>query len=245
MHAVEQPFEANQESDRRYEIKLPLANRTPAAIEYAIHSHPAGFETLYPDRWIQNVYFDTIDYKCFQVSNAGADQRVKLRLRWYQDSEQASDSEDPSSGQLEWKHRRGALGWKWTEFVDWEEGLSKIGWSSARSRMRASIGGRQRRVFDALPVPTLFNRYLRSYYISRDGRCRLTHDRKLGFAPQIGGLNVRTRFPTLALGIDVLEIKVVQRDFEVAREILNELPYRPARFSKYCTGIESLIRGSC
>jgi hypothetical protein len=94
---------------------------------------------------------------------------------------------------------------------------------------------------DALAVPSLFNRYTRSYYVSRDGRCRLTRDRALAFGPQTGGLCFQRRREIAYRRFEILELKVASADHAVAKRVLADLPYRPARFSKYTTGVELLI----
>jgi SPX domain protein involved in polyphosphate accumulation len=217
---------------RRYEIKLPLRNRTTAAVECSIRSHPMGFETLYPDRHIQNLYFDTPALSAFHASQAGLDRRVKLRLRWY------GECEAPVAGQLEWKWRAGALGWKWQVPVAWKEELTKISQSRLRGALREHLDGRQRSILDAMAIPTLHNRYLRSYYVSRDGSVRLTRDRQLSFAPQTGGLVFQRRRDIDCWRMEVLEVKVDSARRADAARALAGFPYRPARFSKYGTGLE-------
>jgi hypothetical protein len=217
---------------RRREIKIPLHNRTPAGVQACIRRHPLGFETLHPDRWINNVYFDTPSLACFYTSVAGVDRRLKLRLRWY------GDCDDVREGQLEWKWRLGIAGWKWTLPVFWEDDLGKLGWTRLRERLRPELDGRQRATFDALAIPTLLNRYRRSYFVSRDGRCRLTHDTQLSFVPQSGGLGLQRHGGVSCWRTEVLEIKVDLARADAARRALAGFPYRPARFSKYTTGLE-------
>jgi len=216
---------------RRFELKLPLENRTPAAVYAAIRRHPLGFEPLHPERRVNSIYFDTPAFSCLHTSVEGVSRRLKLRLRWY------GDDDAVDAGQLEWKWRRGRDGWKWTLPVAWEGELAKQRWSALRGQLREGLDGRQRATFDALAVPALLVRYQRAYWISRDGRCRLTVDGALRFAAQTGGLAPQLRGELPAHRIQVLELKLPVSRPELAREALQGFPYRPARFSKYTTGM--------
>jgi hypothetical protein len=222
------------DDEPRLELKLPLANRTPAAVWASIRRHPAGFERLHPPRWIGNVYFDTPSLACLRTSLEGVSRRVKLRLRWY------DDGDIQGRGQLEWKWRAGRSGWKWTLPVAWEGALAKQRWSELRARLREELDGRRRASFDALCRPTLVNRYRRSYFVSRDGLCRLTLDEELAFLPQPGGLYPRLLGAVACPRLRVLELKLPVSRPEAARAALQGFPYRPARFSKYTFGLASL-----
>jgi hypothetical protein len=232
---IDAEFEASAPVDRRYELKLPLLNRNAAGIWSSIRRHPLGFEELHPPRQINNVYFDTPHLSCFTTSIAGVSRRLKLRLRWY------GESDDVGKGQLEWKWRAGNAGWKWSAPVAWEGNLAKQSWSPLRDRFRSDLDGRQRATFDALSITTLLNRYRRSYFISRDGRCRLTLDEDLSFIAQTGGLSLQTLGVTPCRRMQVLEVKVAYDEADVVRSALQGFPYRPARFSKYTTGLELFL----
>jgi hypothetical protein len=216
----------------RLELKLPLANRTPAAVWASIRRHPAGFERLHPPRRIGNVYFDTPSFACLRTSIEGISRRLKLRLRWY------GDGDVQGRGQLEWKWRAGRAGWKWTLPVAWEGPLAKQRWSELRERLREELDGRRRASFDALSRPTLVNRYRRSYFVSRDGLCRLTLDEDLAFLPQPGGLYPQLLGAITCPRVHILELKLPLDRPDAARAALQAFPYRPARFSKYTFPLE-------
>ena len=72
---------------------------------------------------------------------------------------------------------------------------------------------------------------------------RLTLDDSLVFVPQSGGLALQTRGALPWRRVQVLEVKLPTGEAAAAREALHGFPYRPARFSKYTTGIElALVR---
>lgn len=83
--------------------------------------------------------------------------------------------------------------------------------------------------------PVLVNSYLRSYYISRDHRFRLTIDREMKF----GGMDRRMPF-TGSMGIDravVIEVKYDFQHDEDYDRVGQFLPFRAGKNSKYVTGM--------
>ena len=73
----------NVPEDARLEIKFVSNEKNVDVIENWLKLNPAGFYRPYPDRWVNNVYFDTHDYFAFNENLTGASCRTKLRYRWY------------------------------------------------------------------------------------------------------------------------------------------------------------------
>ena len=67
----------------RYERKYKIENISYSLVEQSIRLHPAGFQKLFPDRQVNNIYFDTMGLEFFKQSHEGSSPRVKIRLRWY------------------------------------------------------------------------------------------------------------------------------------------------------------------
>ena len=89
-------------------------------------------------------------------------------------------------------------------------------------------------------VAVLLNRYRRSYFLSADGRFRLTVDSQLEFRP-VG----RLESPRLARALErdtvVVELKYdADLDLEAER-IASAFPFRVTKSSKYAAGIERLV----
>jgi hypothetical protein len=223
--------------EHRCELKLPVRHHGSADVWRAIRCHPLGFEALYPDRGVHNLYFDTPGLAAYAASLEGAEPRLKLRLRWY------GESDDVREGRLEWKWRRGPRSWKWSTPVAWSDDLLKLRWSALRDELRRELDGRQRATFDAMARPVLLNRYLRSYFVSRDGSCRLTHDRQLVFAAQLGARVRPGVRPLRCWGLEVLEIKTAAERPDVAERALRGFPFHAARFSKYAAGVGLAFHG--
>ena len=86
--------------------------------------------------------------------------------------------------------------------------------------------------------PTLLNSYLRSYYGTTDGKYRITIDRELRY---FSFLNAKkfTRFLIEDQAV-VLELKYDETLDEDAAFIMQYIPFRYSKSSKYVTGLNLL-----
>lgn len=218
----------------RYEKKFVAEGSTLAEVLAKVRGHPAAFREVYAPRTVNNIYLDSPGRKDYHDHVNGAANRSKTRVRWY--GEQFEAAERPM---LERKLKRG--------MVSGKEAFPLPRLSMTQGCLRSLLGT----AFDtatASPLlrsvlrhvePALFNRYQRHYFLSHDGRFRLTVDSRLQFAgvPQhgppsfAGSPSVRTL---------LLELKFGPEAAERADAITNALPFRLARFSKYVAGIEGL-----
>ena len=69
--------------DTRNEIKFIASSQQYDHLLKWVKLHPAGFYTNYPDRRVNNIYFDSHDYKAYADNLTGASFRAKVRYRWY------------------------------------------------------------------------------------------------------------------------------------------------------------------
>lgn len=218
----------------RYEVKFVVEPTDLADVRAWLVHHPAGFATCYPDRVINNVYFDTPTMDAYEENLAGISARDKLRFRWYGLTWQ------PHKGTLEIKSRRTGTGWKWSSSVRASFDLEHQTWSQFRDLLRGHLPPAYRMMLDDHGSVTLVNRYHRAYFLSRDSKLRLTIDRDISYYPQIGrsrpGLWCRAR----ALPAVVVEVKCATQDRLVAAEALRDIPWRASRHSKYAAGIEAM-----
>jgi len=137
----------------RYELKYSVSHLSPEAIREELLTHPASFTELFPDRQVNNIYFDSSIFHCFHQNVEGHPRRKKMRLRWY-----GKEALPLSGSVLEIKQKDKELGWKdsykvessITDSATLMDAVSKQGMSST----------------DLQPV--LKNTYLRSYLISHE-----------------------------------------------------------------------------
>ena len=217
----------------RYEVKyVARATELPNLLAW-VRANQAGFSEPFPQRQVNNVYFDTYDLYAYQENLSGASARSKVRFRWY------GSLDDPEKGTLEVKRRRSSVGWKLSYPVG-PTPLAGETWSSFRRALRAQLPDQARVWFDANPQPVLINRYQRRYFLSRDGLVRLTvdwnqrvFDERHSAKPNLS--NAANLPDTL-----VVEIKFDRADRKIANRYAQGIPIRVSRNSKYVIGVDSI-----
>lgn len=221
-------------SDIRYEIKFVADVTDLHAVLSWVTAHPAGFAMAHPDRIVNNAYMDTPDLCAYEDNIAGISDREKVRYRWY------GDHCHPASGVLEIKCRSDSAGWKWNAPVEHPVDLDTMTWQQFRDVLRANIGPAYRFLLDSQSMVTVVNRYRRNYFVSRDGKLRLTVDRNIQVFPQIGRTRPALRFAGHKVDALVIEVKCLVEHRFLAAEALADVRWRASRHSKYAVGIASL-----
>jgi hypothetical protein len=206
--------------------------------EVSIKEAHGSFRTAYPNRIVNNIYFDTPDLRLLRDHVNGQYRRTKIRIRWYGESSPAV----VENAQLELKHKEGDTGTKEVyELAPMPRGLLMSGDGISRWLIRSDLPPELRASVLAC-VPTLFNRYQRSYYATTFGRIRATLDRGISFQPFPRwvrvGVAMSRRSP-----IRVLEVKYAASVAAEASRVLGSLPYRISQSSKYILGL-STIQGA-
>lgn len=215
-----------QEADWRYERKFRVQGLQRPALEAWLHQHPAGFRRAFPNRQINNIYYDTADLRCYSENMAGINVRNKYRIRWY-----GQGLQQALAPRLEVKMKHNELGRKHIEkLADFE--LKNLPVLRDVSPFVFNTGENY--------FPALSNRYYRSYFISADGHFRMTIDDQMSFqSPD------QTRVNSLAwhdIGDVVLELKYTQEDDDEVQFITKHIPFRQTKNSKYANGL-TLVHG--
>jgi hypothetical protein len=218
----------------RYEKKFIAGGFTMAEVVARVRCHPSAFREVYPPRMVNNIYLDSPARSDYSDHVNGAAHRTKTRVRWY-----GPHFEVAERPMLERKLKRGMVGGKEAYALP----RFSINGGSLRSLLAsafdtASLPPRLRFILRHLE-PALFNRYQRHYFLSRDGKFRLTVDSRLQFAGVAHNHraaidSVRQETPL------VIELKFGPEVAEDADTVTNALPFRVVRFSKYVAGIEGV-----
>ena len=205
----------------RFERKYRVENLSMNHIIQIIKSHPASFYKLFPDRTVNNIYFDSPSMVCLNDNLMGINVRKKYRVRWYGD-----DIKTIIKPKLEVKYKENELGGK-TIFDVEEFSLS-------------NIKDIQRQVNKTIPQqftlqPTLLNSYKRSYWGTKDGKFRITIDSDLCFhslrhSPNFFKYVHKDK-------VVIVELKYEQEDEKDLKRITHFLPFRLSKNSKYVNGI--------
>ena len=214
-----------QNSDRpyRYELKYCLSPRDIEKFLSILYCHPSGFSNQFPDRVINNIYYDDISFNSCHENLFGISDRVKIRYRWYGDIKHFSE------GVLEKKIKTNALGSKAYFKLDGPQDLNSL--TEQVNRLMRQSG----KLF-----PSLQNAYTRSYFVDQSGVFRLTVDRDLSY-----------NFPSRLLHNMqeasyhdercIIEIKFDVEHFEKFNSISSAFPFRVVKHSKYVSGLLALV----
>ncbi len=206
----------------RYERKYKIEGVDLSTVFQTIRNHPASLSQIYPDRQINNIYYDTMGLTTYKENVMGIAERKKFRVRWY-----GYDPLVVKSPQLEIKLRKNEVGDKIIHPVEPFE--------------LDNLRGLTKQVNQLVPPnylqPVLQNSYKRAYFGTTDKKFRVTVDWELSY----GGLFNQPQFRKHDFrekNVIILELKY-DRDLEKeASRISQYFPFRRTKNSKYVTGVE-------
>jgi hypothetical protein len=224
---------AGKLNDWRFERKFRADFQSFEHIISMLKLHPAMFSEVYPERRVSNIYMDTVDKNHYFLNEIGASERVKVRVRWYRDF-----FDHINNPVLEFKIKKNMLG-------------SKLRYDLApftidkdfNSKTLAGVfqgSGLPDFVMESLkPLePTLFNRYIRRYFVSADWKYRITIDFDMEFC-EAGPFPKAFFTRGLHMNDIVLELKYAEDADCGAGEIAKIFSYRLERNSKYQNGLDA------
>jgi hypothetical protein len=223
----------------RYEIKI---NCEPHYL-YQVHAwtrlHPAHWRVAYPPRQVNNIYFDTYEYKGLSDNLSGVGARRKLRLRWY-----GPVLETATEARLELKCKEGQVGWKEICPLDFSPqgdpsrlDLTHQSWSDLRQAIHNAADTRAQLWMTQFADPVLVNCYQRAYYVSPDQALRLTIDSKLRAYDQRFSVRPNLRRPMPIVDRVIIELKAERQYYRRLVNVLAQFPFRTDRYSKYVQGM--------
>ena len=215
--------------DFRYEIKF-VANE----MNYSIFNKWLFAETdctkKYPDRQINSLYFDDMNFSCVRDNLSGIAHRKKYRLRWYGKIEQ--ELSDPI---LEVKIKNGRLGSK--KYFEIPNLKNKIHILKVGEIQKLALSQNQKNklFLDKDLNATLIVSYSRKYF-ENNNNIRVTIDNNIIFSYPSSGKLIKNH-DQLLFNKRIIEFKfgVNQKDF-VSR-FIKDLNIVPSRHSKYLSGL--------
>jgi SPX domain protein involved in polyphosphate accumulation len=223
----------------RFERKFFIENHSEAEVINSIKQHPAIFNGIFHSRQVNNVYFDSLEFKNYLANMEGDAEREKIRVRWY--GERFGKIENPV---LEIKTKMGYLGRKEyypLKAFTMDEKSAKF--DLLKMMVRTKLPRRIRYDVRSL-LPLLANSYMRQYFLSADKRLRLTVDTDIRCF-QIDHLRARFQKQILNRQSIVMELKYSSSD-EIdfyAREVANNFKFRVTKNSKYVGGVNEVYFG--
>jgi len=219
--------------DLRQELKyvVPAEDRH-RALHWIWHSH-TGFYREYPDRQVNNIYFDSHNRDAYWENLSGTTSRKKIRYRWY------GLSPVPTIGAMELKYRRNHFNWKQVHKVNEINFPENASWDSIRHELMLRLPTELRHHLHLSPVPVLVNRYQRNYFRSRESDIRITVDTGLSFHRQ-GRVSPNFTRKVSLLNNIILEVKFPIHLKNQVLELMSGFPFPISRCSKYCVGVRAI-----
>lgn len=217
----------------RYEQKMVFdAQRLPEVRSWVL-SHSKGYREAYPSRYVNNIYFDTLDWDMLLSHLDGVARREKVRYRWY------GKTWTPGKGQIEVKVKQAQLGFKKQQRISLPLSLENKSWRTLLRVLKENSSGEFSELFD-LFTPVLINRYQREYYVSGDGNVRITLDYGMEAFEQVHSFSPNTKFKQLLQNNVVIEVKADQIYHQSVADVIAEFPIYTQQHSKYLNGLELL-----
>ena len=227
-------MEAIGGQEERHEVKFAAYVTEYARLRHWLHMHPASFFSPYPDRQVNNVYFDTWDYRAYAENLAGVSERSKVRYRWY------GNSVSPATGSLEVKQKRNHFGWKLRFAVTEMPYQPGYEWRDIRQSIRGQLPMNAQLWLDQNPLPIMINRYRREYYESADRLIRATIDLEQRVYDQRSGAVPNFDHRAIMQDTLVVEFKFARKDRPEAVRLLAKMPLRVGRHSKYMNAARAI-----
>jgi hypothetical protein len=220
----------------RLEIKFTAYETEYHRLVHWLNLHSAAFYVPFPSRWVNSIYFDTYDYSAFVGNLSGESSRTKVRYRWY------GNADTPDSGTLEVKRKRNYFGWKLRYPVSEPPYAEGDTWQAIYDKILAQLPPAGRVWLLQNPVPVMRNRYFRDYFLSRDGLVRVTIDTQQAvwdqrFKPK-PNLTRRANLPRSL----VVEFKFDRENCDVASQLVQGMPIRVSRHSKYINAVRAIAQ---
>ena len=221
-------------SRARLEIKYIAPEIEYHRLLHWVQHHFHGFFVHYPDRIINNIYFDSQNYGSFWETLSGFSSRAKIRYRWY------GASFFPKEGTLEFKNRKNQYTWKDSYKLSTNLLTENTNWKTFFGKLAGSLPHEGKCRLQENPVPVLINRYKRNYFINRDHTIRITLDTGLEIFDQRYSPSPNFIRRTIPPRYVVLELKFAEKKREHAAQIFWDIPVNMSRNSKYVSGVRGL-----
>jgi SPX domain protein involved in polyphosphate accumulation len=211
--------------EQRYERKYILNNNL-TSIEF-VNILGGNFREIHSPRIVNSIYFDNPEYRNFFENIEGLQERYKARIRWYED--------DLKKSNLEIKVKDGIFGKKIiSEFLNVSPNAdfySLISNSDNYPNLEKCY----------IPyiinlIPTSFNKYLRRYFETFDGKIRITVDTDLKFK-KLYSFYLPDETELISLDYSIVEVKYKSSDEQIVSNIMKNSPLILRKFSKYTAGI--------
>jgi hypothetical protein len=221
---------SQKEEDLRFERKAYLNQMDRHSLVALIHQHPALFKKVHKERVVNSLYYDTPGFSNALEKINGLKSRRKARIRWY--GTLFGEIQKPV---LEIKAKENTVGWK-NRYPLHPFVIENQGETAIQPEFLEPDDSLLPKMLLMIRNPSLLISYRRLYFLSADGRFRLTVDDNLRFYSPGKNKHGWVLNPANPRGI-IAELKYSFGDDDDARKIASWYPFRWGSFSKYINGL--------
>ncbi|NNC94503.1 MAG: polyphosphate polymerase domain-containing protein [Chitinophagales bacterium] len=204
----------------RYERKFFSEALDESQLYQQVKLNSYGFFEEFPERQINNIYYDTEELALYRHHISGSPNRDKIRIRWY------GTQREQVIPVLEIKSKRGMVNSK--EKFQFNPILLQE-WKDEGFTLRRFDNEIVSR-FKELS-PKIYNSYSRKYFRSFDKKFRITLDFKMSFSDP-------SRMKICEINDAILELKYAEDHDREASHITQHFPQRLTKYSKYVKAVE-------
>jgi hypothetical protein len=219
------------EDSKRIELKATLRSTDVGKLDEWFFNETT-LSSLFPDRTINNIYFETDTYSSAIANIDGVSKRTKVRFRWYG----SKLGQREVTGALEFKRKRNNVGWKEQFPVSLKESVEANYGDLIRSVSKSLPLNRQIE-FSYYNLPFILNHYNRKYYSTDDKKVRVTVDTEISGFDQRWDFGVNYKKKIILPAIIVVEFKFAVEHKEIAVQLMKRFPFRISKHSKYITSV--------
>ena len=216
----------------RYERKFIIPGNYSHSIENLVKLIDGQFSSIHVPRFINNIYFDSINFNDYYDTIDGISKRKKIRLRWYDDF--FGSIREPI---LECKQKNGIIVQKKSySFPPFEINPSLNVKTILKNITPTKDNGF---IYINNRTASAINRYKRQYFLSKNKKFRITIDTNQQYT---NPKNIQTpkKLYSLEFQTNILELKYDPRWEKEAKNITNALLFRLSKNSKYVNTLRSL-----
>jgi hypothetical protein len=223
----------------RSEIKFICYQHNYYLIKNWIKLHRYNFYKEYEDRSINNIYFDSLNYKAFNDNLIGIPSRLKVRYRWY--GNLISENEK-NEGSLEFKFKKNIYGYKKVFKINDLIMNLNSNWATIKEKILNSLTPKYKILFNINSEKILINRYTREYFISKNKKLRITLDKNIKIFDQRHTFKKPNfKLKNYTQDYSVVEFKFNKEDKIFLNDLDINIPIKASRNSKYVNGVRSVL----
>ena len=159
---------------------------------------------------------------------------MKIRYRWY------SPFKEQKTGKLEFKFKRNIFGWKKRFLIPGLIINSNLTLRRLKMIVKDNLNGKEKIIFENNCHPKIINQYKREYFESHNKKFRVTIDKSHQIYDQRLKKKINLKNKTLTQKYIVVEFKFDRKNASLSKKMLESLPFRISRNSKYINSIRSV-----